>query len=215
MFCRMPGQRLSIRINAALGRFHGENPISIVRKECECRHRFQRDCLCLYRRQSNPYDVSGDVDGVAPGDVEKERPTPPTLNGDTELDGEELGLRMRFETSFHTLQLKFLKLSFSSLSLSFSSELTLAVRSVDLLSEKSDRNKTEHHTDQYNSDQLIIRRGQTFQIELDLSRPFNPNTDKLHLEMKTGEHEVKSQELYGQISGMYTFSAVKSSRKLV
>uniref|UniRef100_A0A9J7ZHC2 Protein-glutamine gamma-glutamyltransferase K n=1 Tax=Cyprinus carpio carpio TaxID=630221 RepID=A0A9J7ZHC2_CYPCA len=69
---------------------------------------------------------------------------------------------------------------------SFSSELTLAVRSVDLLSRKSDRNKAEHHTDQYNSDQLIIRRGQTFQIELDLSRPFNPNTDKLHLEMKTG-----------------------------
>ncbi|XP_059357128.1 protein-glutamine gamma-glutamyltransferase K-like isoform X2 [Carassius carassius] len=135
---KMPGQRLSIRDNATVGRFHGENTMSIVRRECQCRYRFQRDCLCLYRRLSNLYDVSGDVDGVA-------------LNGDTELD-----------------------------------ELTLAVRSVDLLSEKSDRNKTEHHTDQYNSDQLIIRRGQTFQIELGLSRPFNPNTDKLHLEMNTG-----------------------------
>uniref|UniRef100_A0A8C1SMB3 Protein-glutamine gamma-glutamyltransferase K n=1 Tax=Cyprinus carpio TaxID=7962 RepID=A0A8C1SMB3_CYPCA len=68
----------------------------------------------------------------------------------------------------------------------FSSELTLAVRSVNLLSRKSDRNKKEHNTDQYHSDQLIVRRGQTFQIELDLSRTFNPNTDKLHLELKTG-----------------------------
>lgn len=69
--------------------------------------------------------------------------------------------------------------------------LSLAVRSVDLLSRKSDRNRKEHHTDQYYGDQLIIRRGQTFQIELDLSRPFNPNTDKLHLELKTGEREGK------------------------
>lgn len=65
------------------------------------------------------------------------------------------------------------------------------MRSVNLLSQKSDRNRKEHRTDQYYGDQLIIRRGQTFQIELDLSRPFNPNTDKLHLELKTGEREGK------------------------
>uniref|UniRef100_A0A673I9H1 Protein-glutamine gamma-glutamyltransferase K n=1 Tax=Sinocyclocheilus rhinocerous TaxID=307959 RepID=A0A673I9H1_9TELE len=161
----MPGERLSIRDNAAVGRFHGVSASNgqavperhteskMKKEESGCRRWFRRACPCCFRRQNSSYDVSGDVDGVAAGDGENEGPTTPlTPTGDTELD-----------------------------------ELTLAVRSVDLLSRKSDRNKKEHHTDQYNSDQLIIRRGQTFQIELDLSRPFNPNTDKLHLEMKTGE----------------------------
>uniref|UniRef100_A0A8C2AB47 Protein-glutamine gamma-glutamyltransferase K n=1 Tax=Cyprinus carpio TaxID=7962 RepID=A0A8C2AB47_CYPCA len=181
MFSRMPGERLSIRDNAAVGRFHGVSASNgqavperhteskTKKEESGCRCWFQKACPCCFRRQSSSYDVSGDVDGVAAGDGEKEEPTPLTPTGDTELDGED---------SSNSI--------FSFFSPSFSSELTLAVRSVDLLSRKSDRNKTEHHTDQYNSDQLIIRRGQTFQIELDLSRPFNPNTDKLHLEMKTG-----------------------------
>ncbi|KTF97204.1 hypothetical protein cypCar_00018981 [Cyprinus carpio] len=179
MFSRMPGERLSIRDNAAVGRFHGVSASNgqavperhteskTKKEESGCRCWFQKACPCCFRRQSSSYDVSGDVDGVAAGDGEKEEPTPLTPTGDTELD-----------------------------------ELTLAVRSVDLLSRKSDRNKAEHHTDQYNSDQLIIRRGQTFQIELDLSRPFNPNTDKLHLEMKTddmvymeGEKELKEYVL--------------------
>nr|XP_055057400.1 protein-glutamine gamma-glutamyltransferase K [Misgurnus anguillicaudatus] len=72
-------------------------------------------------------------------------------------------------------------------------DLTLKVRSVNLLSEKSQWNRKEHHTDQYHGDQLIIRRGQTFQIEIDLSRAFNPNTDKLHLELKTGSLPLVSK----------------------
>lgn len=48
------------------------------------------------------------------------------------------------------------------------------------------QNRAEHHTHLYHGDELIIRRGQTFQIEVELSRPFNPDTDKLHLDMKTG-----------------------------
>lgn len=58
--------------------------------------------------------------------------------------------------------------------------------SVDLLSSKTGQNRAEHHTDLYHGDELIIRRGQTFQIEMELNRPFNPDTDKLHLDMKTG-----------------------------
>uniref|UniRef100_A0A8C7NEE6 Protein-glutamine gamma-glutamyltransferase K n=1 Tax=Oncorhynchus mykiss TaxID=8022 RepID=A0A8C7NEE6_ONCMY len=65
-------------------------------------------------------------------------------------------------------------------------ELMLSVRSVDLLSSKTGQNRLEHHTNLYHGNELIIRRGQTFQMELDLSRPFNSNTDKLHLELKTG-----------------------------
>ncbi|AWP04588.1 putative protein-glutamine gamma-glutamyltransferase K-like [Scophthalmus maximus] len=65
-------------------------------------------------------------------------------------------------------------------------EMKLSVRSVDLLSSKTGRNRQEHHTDVYHGDELIIRRGQTFQIELELNRPFNAVTDKLHLDLKTG-----------------------------
>ncbi|TRY99706.1 hypothetical protein DNTS_025243 [Danionella cerebrum] len=72
-------------------------------------------------------------------------------------------------------------------------DLSLSVNSVDLLSKKSDWNRKQHHTDQYWGDQLIIRRGQTFQIDLELSRPFNGNTDKLHLELKTGSLPLVSK----------------------
>ncbi|KAG7455046.1 hypothetical protein MATL_G00252350 [Megalops atlanticus] len=69
-------------------------------------------------------------------------------------------------------------------------ELTLTVRSVDVLKSK---NRREHHTDRYHGDDLILRRGQTFQLLLDLSRPFNPDTDKLRLELKTGPRPLVSK----------------------
>lgn len=66
------------------------------------------------------------------------------------------------------------------------SEIKLSVSSVDLLSSKTGQNRQEHHTDLYQEDDLIIRRGQTFQMELEFNRPFNADNDKMHLDLKTG-----------------------------
>ncbi|KAK7889583.1 hypothetical protein WMY93_025143 [Mugilogobius chulae] len=64
--------------------------------------------------------------------------------------------------------------------------LVLRVTSIDLLKDKSGQNRTEHRTQDYQSKNLIIRRGQTFQMWITLSRPFDHSTDKLHLELKIG-----------------------------
>ncbi|KAF3698947.1 Protein-glutamine gamma-glutamyltransferase K [Channa argus] len=73
---------------------------------------------------------------------------------------------------------------------------TLSVCSVDLLSSKTGQNRVEHHTDLYDGDELIIRRGQTFQIELELNKLFKADSDKLHLDLKTGPLPMVSKSTH-------------------
>ncbi|KTF82279.1 hypothetical protein cypCar_00015782 [Cyprinus carpio] len=102
----MPGERLSIRDNSAVGRFHGvsgsngqaipetQSESKMKKEESGCRRWFRRACPCCFRRQNSSNDVTSDSEGVAVGGGENEGPTSPiTATGDTELDGEELCLR--------------------------------------------------------------------------------------------------------------------------
>lgn len=97
---RMPGERLSIRDNSAVGRFHGvsaSNGHAIPEKQSDakekkengCRRWLRKACPCCFRRQNSSYDVTGEVDGGLEG--ENETPsTPLPLTLDTNVDGKGL-----------------------------------------------------------------------------------------------------------------------------
>ncbi|XP_061013857.1 protein-glutamine gamma-glutamyltransferase K [Dama dama] len=63
----------------------------------------------------------------------------------------------------------------------------LVVTGVDLLSSRSDQNRREHHTDEFEYDELILRRGQPFHMVLFLSRPYE-SSDHVTLELCIGNN---------------------------
>lgn len=162
----MPGERLTVRGTSEIGRFHGSAPPTRVeltirneeeeKEEGGCRSWFRKMCSCCCKRQNS---VSYDVTDK----VELTKlPNPAPVISDPPKPKPENGEPKEFE------------------------EVKLAVCSVDLLSSKTGQNRQEHHTDLYHGDELIIRRGQAFQVELEFNRAFSADTDKLHLDLRTG-----------------------------
>ena len=47
-------------------------------------------------------------------------------------------------------------------------------------------NRTEHHTEDYEQEELILRRGQQFKITITFSRAYNGNQDSIVLQFVTG-----------------------------
>jgi transglutaminase 1 len=66
----------------------------------------------------------------------------------------------------------------------------LVVTGVDLLSSRSDQNRREHHTDEFEYDELILRRGQPFHVVLFLNRDYE-SSDHITLELFIGEWALK------------------------
>lgn len=62
----------------------------------------------------------------------------------------------------------------------------LVVTGVDLLCSRSDQNRREHHTDEFEYDELIVRRGQPFHMILFLNREYE-SSDRIALELLIGE----------------------------
>lgn len=170
----MPGERLTVRGESEVGRFPGAAPPTRVeltihkedekkQEEGACRRWFRKMCPCCCKRQNTAsYDVTDKVEVIRPP-APTPTPTPaPTPAPEPEKPKPEKEELKEME------------------------ELKLSVRSVDLLSSQTGQNRLEHHTELYHGDELIIRRGQTFQMELELNRPFSSDTDKMHLDLKTG-----------------------------
>ena len=51
------------------------------------------------------------------------------------------------------------------------------------------KNRLAHHTDEYDSKDLILRRGQVFEFNVTFDRSYNKDTDKIFLEFDTGKYE--------------------------
>uniref|UniRef100_A0A8C3F1Q9 Transglutaminase N-terminal domain-containing protein n=1 Tax=Chrysemys picta bellii TaxID=8478 RepID=A0A8C3F1Q9_CHRPI len=63
----------------------------------------------------------------------------------------------------------------------------LVVSGVDLMGQRSGANRRAHHTDEFEYDELIVRRGQPFDIRLQLRQPYDPELHRVCLELLVGE----------------------------
>ncbi|ERE78545.1 coagulation factor XIII A chain [Cricetulus griseus] len=72
----------------------------------------------------------------------------------------------------------------------------LKVTAVHLFKERWDSNKVDHHTDKYDNSKLIVRRGQTFYVQIDFNRPYNPERDLFRVEYVIGRYPQENKGTY-------------------
>lgn len=72
----------------------------------------------------------------------------------------------------------------------------LNVTAVHLFKERWDSNKIDHHTDKYDNNKLIVRRGQTFYIQIDFNRPYDPRKDLFRVEYVIGRYPQENKGTY-------------------
>ncbi|XP_034886683.1 coagulation factor XIII A chain [Mirounga angustirostris] len=72
----------------------------------------------------------------------------------------------------------------------------LHVANIHLFKERWDTNKVDHHTDKYENNKLIVRRGQTFFIQIDFNRPYDPRRDLFRVEYVIGRYPQENKGTY-------------------
>uniref|UniRef100_A0A8C0SG26 Coagulation factor XIII A chain n=1 Tax=Canis lupus familiaris TaxID=9615 RepID=A0A8C0SG26_CANLF len=72
----------------------------------------------------------------------------------------------------------------------------LHVTNIHLFKERWDTNKVDHHTDKYENNKLIVRRGQSFFIQIDFNRPYDPRRDLFRVEYVIGRYPQENKGTY-------------------
>ncbi|XP_063752288.1 LOW QUALITY PROTEIN: coagulation factor XIII A chain-like [Eleginops maclovinus] len=72
----------------------------------------------------------------------------------------------------------------------------LDILDVDMKRRPEESNKQQHHTMLYNSDYLVVRRGQEFEVKITFNRPYNPASDKFAVEFVIGSSPQFSKGTY-------------------
>ncbi|XP_048372792.1 protein-glutamine gamma-glutamyltransferase K [Sphaerodactylus townsendi] len=62
----------------------------------------------------------------------------------------------------------------------------LVVSGINMMSGRGGRNRCDHHTDEYEYDNLIVRRGQPFNIKLQFQQEYDPEDHRVCLEFLIG-----------------------------
>ncbi|XP_072232624.1 coagulation factor XIII A chain [Leuresthes tenuis] len=75
----------------------------------------------------------------------------------------------------------------------------LDIWDVDMIKRPDESNKLEHHTTLYQSDYLIVRRGQEFQVKITFNRPYKPHEDKFAVEFAIGSSPQFSKGTYAAV----------------
>ncbi|XP_008533197.2 coagulation factor XIII A chain [Equus przewalskii] len=91
----------------------------------------------------------------------------------------------------------------------------LNVTNVHLFKEKWDTNKLDHHTDKYDSNKLIVRRGQSFYIQIDFSRPYDPRRDLFRVEYVIGRYPQENKGTYIPVPVVSELQSGKWGAKVV
>ncbi|XP_069769618.1 coagulation factor XIII A chain-like isoform X2 [Narcine bancroftii] len=72
----------------------------------------------------------------------------------------------------------------------------LDIWGVDVHPNLDDVNRTQHHTESYDCNYLIVRRGQPFQITIMTNRPYKAEKDKLWIELLIGRYPNLTKRTY-------------------
>nr|XP_056719345.1 protein-glutamine gamma-glutamyltransferase K [Euleptes europaea] len=69
----------------------------------------------------------------------------------------------------------------------------LVVSGIDMMSSRSGSNRSSHHTDEYEYDHLIVRRGQPFDIRIQFQQDYDPEEHRVCLEFLNGPNPQTSK----------------------